>query len=292
MPKVLVVEDDKSMNKILVRTLLDEGHEVQTTFNGKDAVTLCKTEKFELVITDIRMPGIDGVEGLRQIKEIQPNVSCIVITGYSNADAPMRAIKLEVDEYLVKPFRLKTFHKTISRALDPEGEVAKRRLLLWKLLSLIPDLKNREISRLKQARLQVFRGLYIGVRSGFLSRNAASEVYATLETLEVDYRRLEASSSSEAKAIRHLSMRYWAVLDRQGAFYQGQADDDAYDMVDDIPHDQMSTLLAAIKSSEVGLDDLQYAPFLRTIPNSQLELFEAFQEIKGRLWPSLMVHSG
>ena len=117
MANILVVEDDTSMNQILVETLEDQDHTVRSAADGKEAVSLAHREEFDLAISDVRLPGRDGVETLTELKKVQKNLKCIIITGYASADTPVRAIRLQVDDYLFKPFSLSYFLDTVNRVL-------------------------------------------------------------------------------------------------------------------------------------------------------------------------------
>ena len=85
MANILVVEDDTSMNQVLAETLMDEGHEVKTAPTGDIALKLADHNKFDLAISDVRLPGMDGVEVLKRMKQMQPGLKAIVITGYASA---------------------------------------------------------------------------------------------------------------------------------------------------------------------------------------------------------------
>ena len=79
MARILVVEDDKSMNDILVGCLTDDNHEVSSAFSGPEAIELSKLNTYDLLITDVRLPGIDGVETIDRVKRLQPHIKCIII---------------------------------------------------------------------------------------------------------------------------------------------------------------------------------------------------------------------
>ena len=105
MGAILLIDDDDLVLQSLSLTLDDSGYTVTTANSGQKAVAICRTESFEVVICDIRMPGMNGIDTLRAIKEIQPDVRTVVITGYaSDSDAPVEAVRLGVDDYLLKPF--------------------------------------------------------------------------------------------------------------------------------------------------------------------------------------------
>jgi YesN/AraC family two-component response regulator len=81
MGAILLIDDDDLVLQSLSLTLDDSGYTVTTANSGQKAVAICRTESFEVVICDIRMPGMNGIDTLRAIKEIQPDVRTVVITG-------------------------------------------------------------------------------------------------------------------------------------------------------------------------------------------------------------------
>ncbi len=102
---ILLVDDDDLVLASLSLALEDAGFAVTTADNGNTAVELCTTQVFHVVVCDIRMPGMNGIETLRAIKQLHPDVRTIVITGYAeDPEAPVEAIGLGVDDYLLKPF--------------------------------------------------------------------------------------------------------------------------------------------------------------------------------------------
>lgn len=284
MARILIIEDDESMNEVLVETLEDEGHEVASAFNGKAAISLARKRKFDLAVSDVRLPGMDGVETLTTMKDHDPKLKCIVITGYASADTPIRAIRLKVDDYLFKPFSLDYFLSSVDRTLAREEERENKFNLVKKLSSLFAKYKDQTLVELVAERQESFRGLYLGVRSGYLQAKAASEVYNKLELLEDDFRALLNAPETDTKAARELQLKYTDLSNRIASLELGA---DASQSDNLVPKDQMNALFQAVKSSQIGLDDLQYAPLLRKTPDNRFETLQELLAVKRRLWPSL-----
>lgn len=116
--RILVVEDDVDLRETLEEVLSDEGYEVTTAERGEDAVTLASQQVFDLVVTDIKMPGIDGLEALEQVKQRQPEVKSLVVTGYSSHQDAVRAVRLGVGEYLQKPFGLDSLLQRVAEMVE------------------------------------------------------------------------------------------------------------------------------------------------------------------------------
>lgn len=102
--KILVVDDEDIVRTSCSRTLVPEGYEVILVKNGFDGLALLEEGPVDLVLTDLKMPEIDGIEILRRIKEKWPQIEVIIITGYQTVDTAVKAIKLGAFDYLEKPF--------------------------------------------------------------------------------------------------------------------------------------------------------------------------------------------
>ncbi len=115
---ILLVEDDDQLRKTLRELLQEEGYRVVAVPSGTDAVEECRERKFDLIVTDIKTPGSDGLTALEQAKEGNPEVAGIVITGYSTEEYALRAARLKVENYLKKPFQLDDFLLTVERLAE------------------------------------------------------------------------------------------------------------------------------------------------------------------------------
>lgn len=116
--RFLVVDDDDLMLDTLKTCLSLEGFNVETASSGPMAVELAKTQEFDVIISDVMMPGMSGIETIRAVKALNPAILSIVITGYASAETPVKAIKVGVDDYIYKPFDLDEFIHTIKRNIQ------------------------------------------------------------------------------------------------------------------------------------------------------------------------------
>jgi putative two-component system response regulator len=116
--RILVVEDDPLMLSALEILLEDEGYDVTTASSGMEAIEKAKAANFDLVVSDVRMAEMDGIETLTNVKKQQPDARSIVITGYASPDIPVQAIKLGVDDYIMKPFDDRQFVASVKRCLE------------------------------------------------------------------------------------------------------------------------------------------------------------------------------
>ena len=118
MAKILIVDDDQGMRDYLEIMLSREGYDVNTVPGGKEALTLCRKRKFDLVITDLKMSGMDGIDLLKSLKEISPEVMIILITGYASGETALAAMKGGAYDYLEKNFEPDDLNKLVKDALS------------------------------------------------------------------------------------------------------------------------------------------------------------------------------
>jgi DNA-binding NtrC family response regulator len=102
--RILVVDDEEGMCEFLQYLLEGEGYEVDVAHSGDEALTKVRSTSFDLILADIKMPGIDGLEMLRHMREADENTVVIVMTGYSSLETAIKAIKYDASDYLTKPF--------------------------------------------------------------------------------------------------------------------------------------------------------------------------------------------
>lgn len=114
---ILILEDDPDMRGLLTEVLVLQGYRVTAVGSGLEAVEAASTTPFALIVTDIRMDGMDGLEALAQAKTHQPHVGAVVVSGYATPEETERATELGVGAYLKKPFRTKRFLEAIEAQL-------------------------------------------------------------------------------------------------------------------------------------------------------------------------------
>ncbi|KPK64833.1 hypothetical protein AMJ83_01255 [candidate division WOR_3 bacterium SM23_42] len=104
--KILLLDDEASLIKWLSYALEQKGYSVFATTDTKDAIAEIKKERFDLIISDVRMPGIDGFEFLKTVRAIQPRIPFIFITAYGSMDSAINALRDRASDYILKPFSI------------------------------------------------------------------------------------------------------------------------------------------------------------------------------------------
>ncbi|MEW5724826.1 MAG: response regulator [Thermodesulfobacteriota bacterium] len=143
-PQVLLVEDEAAVAGGLKMVLVDRGCEVDIALTGERALERFGDEEFDLVVTDLRLPGISGLEVIRHIKHARPNTEVVVITGYPSVETAEESARMGVREYLAKPFTDDEFLKVVDQALSLRGAVAEEVLRESREARLI---EKREVLR-------------------------------------------------------------------------------------------------------------------------------------------------
>jgi DNA-binding response OmpR family regulator len=119
--RVLVVDDDPD-TRTLMRDILEEDHySVHSCSCGEDALTALRRDKFDLVLTDIKMPRMSGIELLLRIRRMNLDIEVILITAYASVETAIQAVRGEAFDYIEKPFSLSRFRRRVSEALQPRA---------------------------------------------------------------------------------------------------------------------------------------------------------------------------
>src|SRR3990172_4446644 len=116
--RILIVDDEPLMRDFLVETLQRKKYVVEAVGNGAQALELAKSEFYDLVITDIRMPEVSGMQVLEEIKKMNPDTEVVVITAFGTIENAVGAMKLGAYDYITKPFSADEIEIVVDRALE------------------------------------------------------------------------------------------------------------------------------------------------------------------------------
>jgi len=120
--RILLVDDEQEFAQSMAMILETNGYIVQTADSAQSAIEYLKNDRFDLVVTDINMPGMDGIELMHLIRQMYPDQRIIVITGFPSYKSQEEAFKMGAIHYITKPFVIKRFLGLVSKSLDDVQE--------------------------------------------------------------------------------------------------------------------------------------------------------------------------
>tara|TARA_R110001583_G_scaffold33902_13_gene114334 strand:+ start:1260 stop:2423 length:1164 start_codon:yes stop_codon:yes gene_type:complete len=135
MPKILIVEDEAAIRRVLVKILSEENdtYSVEEAGDGLEGIEKIKKEDYDLILCDIKMPKMDGVEVLEAVKKIKPEIPIVMISGHGDLDTAVNTMRLGAFDYISKPPDLNRLLNTVRNALDRKELVVENKLLKKKV---------------------------------------------------------------------------------------------------------------------------------------------------------------
>lgn len=118
MDKILIVEDEKDVQDVLAEALKIWGYETVLASNGEEGLEKYRQQNFSMLITDIRMPQMDGLTMLKKIREKDTAIPILVVTGYPSVDSAVESLIKGADNYIVKPINMDDLHAKIGKAFE------------------------------------------------------------------------------------------------------------------------------------------------------------------------------
>ena len=148
---ILIVDDDKEICDYMETFLARDGFAVKTLTSPTDAVREVRSGKYHLVVLDLMMPKIDGIELLRKIRKVDTDIAVIIFTGYPSLETAVQSMKFDVVDYIKKPFNQEEFRAVIDRVLKRKGLSRSPEEELHKVIGLtIRNLRKERSLTLKQ----------------------------------------------------------------------------------------------------------------------------------------------
>src|SRR5213594_4408448 len=116
--KILIVDDDEGVRQVLSQSLSETGYRITSAESGEKAVSAVREETFDIVILDMVLPRVDGMEVLKEITALRPEMPVVMITGYASVETAIKAMKMGAVGYIVKPFRMEEVDLVVGKALE------------------------------------------------------------------------------------------------------------------------------------------------------------------------------
>jgi len=129
--KILLVEDETVLRESVRDWLIEDGYDIEVAEDGEEALEKIKKEKYGVIVLDLKLPGIDGLQLFEQAKELRPETKGVIITAYPSKETQQKAQRLGLLDYLAKPFKVEDLEKLITEAL---GEAERKKIAkkhLW-----------------------------------------------------------------------------------------------------------------------------------------------------------------
>jgi diguanylate cyclase (GGDEF)-like protein len=191
--RILVVDDEESIRAVLTEVLIDDGFRVTQAANGLEALEVLQDVPHSLVISDIKMPGMTGIELLKKIKQTIPATEVIIITSYASLDTAIEALRYGAYDYLFKPFEdIKLISAAAIRAIDKVRLTRQNQRLLKELEQKNNQLKKANKTLKWLARRDGLTGLYNHryfqeILHAELTRAVRYKQYFSVVFLDLDY---------------------------------------------------------------------------------------------------------
>ena len=115
---VLVVDDEMEFREVMVKWLSKKGLEARSAESGRDGLAMIERQRIDVVLLDVKMPGMDGIETLRQIKQRKPLIEVVLLTGHASVESGIEGMKLGAFDYLMKPIELDPLIEKLTEAYE------------------------------------------------------------------------------------------------------------------------------------------------------------------------------
>lgn len=195
--KIMVVDDDKDVCEYLRQLLKEEGFKVKATTDSTQVIGLLKKDRYHLVLLDLKMPKLGGLELMRQIRKMDSDIIVIILTAYPSVESAVETMKQDAFDYLQKPFKVEELREVITNAVRAKG-----------LLTNLEERLNREIGRrvreLRQAQKLTLKQLAsrTGLSVSLISQIELAKSAASISTLYKIVTALGASFSTFFEGVK------------------------------------------------------------------------------------------
>lgn len=260
---ILIVDDEKTICETLAQVLSEEGYETETANNGREALEKVQESNFEVVITDLKMPELGGIELLEKIKLISPETSVIIITAYGSMESAIEALRLGAYDYIVKPLDFEDVTLRIKRLLQHRELVRENKLLreaVWEkynfsnIIGESPPMKR--VFRMIQKVAQTKGNVLITGKSGTGKELVARAIHYNSPRKGKPFVAINCGAIvdtlMESELFGHKKGAFTgAVQDKEGYFKAADGGTLFLDEVGEIPLHLQVKLLRAIETGEI-----------------------------------------
>jgi PAS domain S-box-containing protein len=224
--KILVVDDEVELQSILVESLASQGYEAVGFTSSEEALVALRDQPFDILLTDLMMPGVDGITLVRESLQIDPNLICIVMTAQGTIQTAVDAMKVGTFDYVLKPFRLQTMLAVLTRAMNT-------RHLRLENVQLREAIAIHELSETIAFTLDT-QTVLSKLADAVVQQTEADEVSVLLPTAEEDQFYVAAVRGEKRE---HLlgervpsgeSISSWVAREREPVILNGEVDDDRF----------------------------------------------------------------
>ncbi|MCR4308910.1 MAG: sigma-54 dependent transcriptional regulator [Deltaproteobacteria bacterium] len=259
--RILFIDDDKAGREVALFNLRRAGYEITPAPDGQEGLSVFSPEKFDLVITDVKMPGISGIEVLRRIKKQAPEVPVLVITAFGNVETAVEAMKNGAYDFIGKPFQRDQLLLAVERALDRRRLATEVRELRIRVSGVEREIvgSSNAMKRLLEIADRVSRtdaGILITGESGTGKEAIARRIHVHSHKAEGPFVAVNCAAIPgellESELFGHAKGAFTgAVKDRLGRFRQAQGGTLFLDEIGEIPLPLQAKLLRALQEKVV-----------------------------------------
>jgi two-component system response regulator PilR (NtrC family) len=258
--KILIIEDEKSMREVLKILLEGEGHEVAMAADGLEGLSCIDKDIFDLVITDLKMPKVNGFEVLKKIRESSPDTIVIMATAFGNTETAIEAMKLGAYDYISKPFNIDEIRLIVRKAIEKKREGAEL-LLLREKVETIYALENiigqspkmQELFKLVPRIAQSNSNVLILGESGSGKELVAAALHNLSHRKEKNIVTINCAAFPEglleSELFGHMKGAFTgAVFNKQGLFEIADGGSILLDEIGEMPHNLQAKLLRVLEN--------------------------------------------
>ncbi len=127
MANIIIVDDEQSYRQLLTLVFEDDGNKIRTAMNGRQALALLEEERADIIISDVKMPDMDGIEMLRAVRETLPDLGVILMTAFASVETAREAFKLGADDFIQKPFDVEELKLIVKKTLEKQALIDENR---------------------------------------------------------------------------------------------------------------------------------------------------------------------